>query len=429
MDDSRYPATTGSHEVSPATAIDLIVGAARRLPTETVPLELALGRVLARDVHSLTDRPNADDSALDGFACRVADTQLATVERPISLRLVGVSQAGRPYRGTVGPGEAVGIATGAVVPEGADAIVGVEDARQVTPATPAGSAGRVELRAPAARDAVRRRARDLQKGRGYLRSGQRLDAANLGLAAAMGHAALAVVRRPRLALIVTGDELVAPGGSLGLGDVFDANGVALGALTTAAGADLALITSVGDGLEELASAVEQSAATPGGVDLVITSGGVSRGERDAVRDLLLHSGELLFWRVMVRPAGPTMFGRLGDVPVLGLPGNPVSSVVGFLLFARAFIDTALGSERPVPYRERSVAVAAGAFAAGAKEVLHRARLVADGPLLRAVPFEDQSSAVLRSLTESSGLVVVPPQRAYVAGDLVEVIVLTPHLGG
>jgi len=322
--------------------------------------------------------------------------------------------------GTVGARQAVRIATGAVVPAGADAVVGVENA------VPSAEGERVLLDAPASPEAVRRRARDLATGHTYLTRGRVLDAATVGLAAAMGHAEVTVARRPRVALLLTGDELVAPGADLARGEVYDANGPALAALTAASGAELAAVQHVRDDDGALEAAIERL-TEPGGIDLVVTSGGVSRGERDVVRDLMARRGELTFWRVMVRPGGPTMFGHVAGVPVLGLPGNPVSSIVTFMLFARAYLDTALGRSAPLPYSDRRPAVADGVFVAGAKEMLHRASLVTRGPTLHVAPFDDQSSAVLRSLSESTALVVTPPHHSYAPGDTVEVIELAPHL--
>ena len=437
MNERPLAASSAVFDIATAEAIELIAAAARPTGVETVPLADAARRVLGVDLASLVDRPSADDSALDGYACRLADTLSASAASPVALTVVGASHAGRPYGGSLAAGQAVRIPTGAVIPHGADAVIGVENARPATVrprvehgamlAVPSAPGERVLLDAPASTDAVRRRARDLASGVGYLRRGQPLDAANLALAAAMGHGVVTVARRPKVAIIVTGDELVAPGDDLGSGEVYDANGSALAALVTAAGAELAALLRVGDEPGAVEESVQRAADTPGGVDLIVTSGGVSRGERDAVRDLLLTSGYLTFWRVRVRPGGPTMFGSLGEVPVLGLPGNPVSSIVTFLLFARAYLDTAVGLAAPLPYHDRRQALAGGTFTAGSKEVLHRATLVDSGTTRRVDPFEDQSSAVLRSLSESSALVVTPAGSTHVAGDVVEAIPLAPYL--
>jgi len=420
MNDPDHSKQRARYDVSTADAIDMIVSAARSTGVETVPLSSAPGRVLATDLASLVDRPGADDSALDGYACRATDTLSASPTAPVSLDVIGVSHAGSPFDGTVGARQAVRIATGAVVPAGADAVVGVENA------VPSAEGERVLLDAPASPEAVRRRARDLATGHTYLTRGRVLDAATVGLAAAMGHAEVTVARRPRVALLLTGDELVAPGADLARGEVYDANGPALAALTAASGAELAAVQHVRDDDGALEAAIERL-TEPGGIDLVVTSGGVSRGERDVVRDLMARRGELTFWRVMVRPGGPTMFGHVAGVPVLGLPGNPVSSIVTFMLFARAYLDTALGRSAPLPYSDRRPAVADGVFVAGAKEMLHRASLVTRGPTLHVAPFDDQSSAVLRSLSESTALVVTPTHHRYAPGDTVEVIELAPHL--
>jgi len=405
--------------IAPSEAIDIVRQKLPGLGSERVGLDDALNRVLAEDLASRCDHPGVDNSALDGYACRVEDTATASADAPARLRLVGEAPAGRPFRGRVGAGEAVRIFTGAALPDGADGIVPVEASRE-----PAGNDAWVEVARPARASDVRRRAQDLEDGRVYLTRGRRLDAAALGLAAGMGHATVPVVRRPRVAVLTTGDEVVDPGRPLERGQVYDSNGASLMALGRAAGAEMVRLPRVGDDAGALEAALHEA----GHVDLLLTSGGVSMGRYDRVRDLLFEKGEVRFWKVAMKPGGPALFGRLGELPVLGLPGNPVSSMVVFLVLGRSFLDAALGRSDPPPYLDRLTARASTPFAGTArKESLPRARLSRDDTGLHAAALPNQSSGVLRSMTEADALAVVPAGTDVAVGNLLEVIPLGKHL--
>lgn len=404
--------------LSVSEAIARVRALAPRAGLEHLPLDDALGRILAADLAARADHPGADDSALDGYACRAADTEGAAAGSPAELRVVGEAAAGRPFDGRVGPGEAVRIMTGAPVPTGADAIAPVEVARE--------EGGRVRLSRPARREDIRPRAQDLRAGETYLRAGERLDAAALALAAAMGHGEVPVRARPRVAVLSTGDEVVPPGAPLAPGQVFDSNAFAVAALARAAGCAAWRLPRVADDPEGLARALEEG----GGADLLVTSGGVSMGRYDVVRDLAFEEGEVVFWKLALKPGGPALFARWRGLPLLGLPGNPVSSMVVFLLLGRAFTDAMTDRHGPLPYEDRVEAEAAVRLAAsGAKETLVRVALEARPgrpPLAR--PTGSQSSGVLRSMRLADALAVLPPGHVAEAGGRVEVIPLAPHLG-
>lgn len=416
-------------------ALDTLSQAAPRPSSETLALDEAFGRVLAADLVSLVDHPSLDDSALDGFACRAADTVDATPERPVRLRLVGEVPAGRPFEGHVGAGEAVRIYTGGAIPSGADAIVAVENSRveQSLAANAAGTSD-VWLSRPASPSDVRHRGRNLEAGTTYLRAGRRLDAGALGLAAMMGHASAAVARRPHLALLTTGDEVITPGTPLAPGQVYDGNAASLAALAKAAGARLTRLPRARDDPEELRAAFDEAVTNQPPIDLLLTSGGVSMGKYDIVRDLMLGHGEVAFWKVAIRPGGPALFGRYAGLNVLALPGNPVSSMVVFLLLGRAFTDAMLGRSDPIPARNSLRATALTDFRhAGAKTAFQRATFeTRTGPgvarPLAVRGLSDQSSGVARSMAEADALVRVPPGRDVAAGDEVDVLPLAPHLG-
>ena len=389
-----------------------MMAAAAPVPSELLGVADAGGRVLRADLASLVDRPAADDSALDGFACRVEDTAGASESAPIELELRGEAPAGAPFSGRLTAGQAVKIATGGLLPLGADGVIGVEHAEA--------RAGRVVVRRPAAADAVRPRGQDLRSGSTYLRSGMSLTSAAVGLAAAMGHGEVPVSRRPGVVIVTTGNEVIAPGraaaGAAGPGQLYDANGAALAAAARKAGCQVLSVEYVPDDRAALREALGAHGRSDSPPDLIITTGGVSRGERDVVRDVLTAENEVTFWRVKVRPAGPTMFGRFGGLAVLGLPGNPVSALVGFLLFGRAFIDASLGAAYPLPFHDRLPVKLAGSFPAQNKTVLHRAHLATNAGVLEARPFDNQSSGVLRSLVEADALVITPPSGDDRRGD-------------
>ncbi|ADI15500.1 gephyrin-like molybdotransferase Glp [Truepera radiovictrix] len=406
-----HPKGSFRSQISVREAIAVLQTHAPTLGAETVPLTAAADRVLAEDLASRVDHPSCDNSALDGYACRAADTLGASADAPVTLRLVGDVPAGSVFDGTVGPGEAVGIYTGAPLPRGADAIIGVEFTRAL--------GGEVALTKPASGDDVRPRAQDLRAGEVYLKRGQKLSPAALGVAAAMGYAELPVVQKPKVGILATGDEVVEPGRPIREGQVYNANGYALAALVARAGGEAVLLPHVRDDLGALEAALGRLE-----LDLLLTSGGVSMGRYDLVRDLLFERGRVHFWKVAMKPGGPALFGHYGELPVLGLPGNPVSSLVVFELLGRAWLQRALGSLSRLPYDARVTGVAETPFrGSGFKETFARATLTFENGGYRARSTGNQSSGVLRSLLVADALAVVPPHTDILAGERLELIML------
>ncbi|MCJ2034542.1 gephyrin-like molybdotransferase Glp [Methylobacterium sp. J-068] len=307
--------------------------------TEILPIAQAAGRILAGDVHATRTQPPFPASAMDGYAVRAGDCASC----PASLRVIGTSAAGHGFSGLVGPGEAVRIFTGAPVPEGADAILIQENAE-------AGD-GRVTAREPVAPGRfVRPSGLDFQEGARLLRAGDTLDVRRLALAAAGGHGALTVRRRPRVAILATGDELVPPGMPARWDQIVASNGLAVAALVREAGGEAIDLGIAGDTREALEAAIRRAMTEK--ADLLITLGGASVGDHDLVQSALRAQGlELGFWRVALRPGKPLMHGRLGEMAVLGLPGNPVASVVCGLLFVVPAIRALLGD--PAAAADRS----------------------------------------------------------------------------
>lgn len=391
-------APTFSMHVSVEQARALFAGLLPAPPVTALALRDALGCTLGADLPALVSHPSATESALDGVACREADT-LSAASAPVSLRVVGESRAGAPFVGEVRAGECVRIYTGAPLPAGTDAICPVEQLRE--------EGNVVRLLRPARPGDVRPEGGDFHAGETVMAAGLRLTPARLALAAALGHAQVPV-RRWRVALLSTGDEVVEPGQPLLPGQVYDSNRIGLAALLREAGCE---VLDLGHAPDSPAALRERLNAA-GGADLLLTSGGVSMGRYDFMRDLLLEEGEVAFWKVRMRPGGPALCGRWGGLPVFGLPGNPVSSLVVFQVIVRPVL-----TGEPLPTRQ---VTAATPFASlPDKTAFWRGVLAGDE--VREYP--RQGSGVLRSLSDADALVIVPEGQSVTAGERVDVALL------
>ncbi len=308
----------------------VLAGLPGRVTAETVPITEAAGRTLAADVLAGRTQPPFPASAMDGYAVRSADVASA----PATLRVLGTSAAGHGFTGGIGAGEAVRIFTGAPVPDGADAIL-IQENAEATPETV------TALERVTSGRFIRPSGLDFTAGDHLLGAGETLDPRRIALAAAGGHGSLSVRRRPRVAILATGDELVAPGQPPRWDQIVASNGLAVAALVREAGAEPIDLGIAGDTLAALDDAIGR--AVNADADLLITLGGASVGDHDLVQSALRAQGlELGFWRVALRPGKPLMHGRLGRMAVLGLPGNPVASVVCGLLFVVPAIRALLG---------------------------------------------------------------------------------------
>jgi molybdopterin molybdotransferase len=396
----------------PAELIDLEAARARVLAAvpeplapERVPLPRALGRVLADDVVAADDVPGFDNSAMDGFAVRAADT----AGTPVDLPLAGESCAGHPATAPLPPGAAMAISTGAMLPEGADAVVRVEDT------VPRDGAVEVRVAVEAGRD-VRRAGEDIRAGSTVLRAGARLGPAELGVLASVGVAEASCTRRPRVAVLTTGDELVGPGEPRGPGGVRDTNGVGIAGLAVAAGAEVVFAARVADEPEATTTALREGLRA----DVVVACGGVSVGTHDHVKPALEELGvEPSFWGVALRPGKPTWFGARGDTLVFGLPGNPVSAMVTFHLFVRPALLALAGATDP---RAMLGAVMDEPYAKAPGRA-HAVRCVLeardDGWHVR--PTGPQGSHVLTSMLGAGALALLPAERGDVAaGERVQI---------
>jgi len=374
---------------------------------EQVPIRSALGRILQRDVIAPFDVPAHDNSAMDGFAARAAD--LASEEN--RLDLVGTAYAGGAFSGVVGPGQAVRVMTGAVLPRGADTVVMQEAARV--------EGDRVIL--PAVRKPgqnVRRAGEDLAAGRPALLAGQRIGPAELGLLASLGLAEVAVHRRPRVAFFSTGDELASIGHALGPGEVYDSNRYTLYGVLTQLGVEVLDLGVVRDDPAALEQAFTEAAAQ---ADAILTTGGVSVGEADYVREIMGRLGEVRFWRIDIKPGRPMAFGRLGKAWLFGLPGNPVAVLVSFCQVVQDALHRLQGLD-PLPIRPTFQVCCDSPIPKlpGRREFPRGLLFLAEGQW-RVRLSGNQGSGVLRSVTDANCFICLPEDSGSVGpGDIVEV---------
>jgi molybdopterin molybdotransferase len=396
----------------------LVLERATALSAENVNLSGALGRTLAEDVRSSETVPGFDNSAMDGFAVRASDTSGASTTSPRLLRSLDESRAGHPARSILKSGQAIAISTGAMIPRGADAVVRVEDTHRV--------GTEIEVRAPTERGQyVRFAGEDTRAGDVVLGAGTLVGPFELGVLAAVGRGHVPCVRRPSLRVVTTGDELLDPHEPLRPGGVRDANAYTVPALARLAGAEVLGVETVGDAPEATATALEQTLAC----DVAVVCGGVSVGEHDHVRRALEAAGaEQLFWGVALRPGKPTWFGTRAaargepETLVFGLPGNPVSAIVTFLLFVRPALRALCGADAE---RDRLIATMDEDYRkepGRADAVRCKLELRDDG--WHARPTGSQGSHMLTSMLGAAGLAIVPTASEGVSvGERIEIELL------
>jgi molybdopterin molybdotransferase len=379
-----------------ADALAAILAGAEPLGEEMVALDAAYHRVLARDVAALRTQPPQAMSAMDGYAVRASDAAHVNAR----LKVIGEVAAGRPFDRALGPREAARIFTGGVVPDGADAVVIQEDT------VVDGASIRVTEAAVVGRH-IRPAGVDFRKGDVLLAAGSRLTDRDLSLAASMNHPELPVRRRPKVALLATGDELVMPGVTPGPGQIVYSNGYALKALARAEGADTIDLGIAADTLESTTAGIRR--ARYSGADILVTTGGASVGDHDLVQQSLKAEGvNIAFWKIAMRPGKPMMHGRLGAMRVIGVPGNPVSSYVCTLLFVVPLIH-ALSGCKVTHYVRVSALLGRDVGANDVREDYLRARIGerADGTLI-ATPVDHQDSSLLGNLAMAQAIIIRAP---------------------
>lgn len=382
------------------------------LPAEAVPLREALGRRLAAAVVSDEPVPAFENSAMDGFALRAGDTREAAPSAPAWLRLAGEARAGSPASRPLGEGEAMRISTGAAIPVGADAVLRMEEARVE------GDAVLVAEPVTEGRD-TRRAGDDVAPGTAILAAGTRIGPAEQGMLAGVGLAEVPCRRRPRVAVLTSGDELIAPGEPPAPGGVRDCNAYSIPALAGLAGAETSVAGPAPDRAEPTREAVEPLL----GADVAVVCGGVSVGEHDHVKDAFAALGvEQSFWGVALKPGKPTWFGTRGGTLAFGLPGNPVSAMVTFALLVRPAL-VAMGGGDPASTR-RWACIAAGYEKRPGRLEAVRCRLELGADRCLAHPFARQGSHVLTSMLGADCLGLLPADAAAVgAGEPVEIELL------
>lgn len=402
--------------LTPEQAQQLVLETIRPLGAEQVALLEALGRVLAQDIPARHDSPPHDNSAMDGYAVRFEDIRAATRQRPAFLELIEDIPAGRVPHKSVGPGQASRIMTGALLPAGADTVIRVEDTRAED--------RRVAILEPDEPGAsIRRRGEDMQAGQVILRANTPCGPGELAMLAALQRALVPVFRRPTLAIIATGDELVEIDEPLTPGKIVNSNTCGLAALALANGAAPVMLPIARDDPARIRLCVETALSA----DFILSSGGVSVGEYDYVKQVLDELGAAVkLWRVAMKPGKPLFFCTLQGKPYFGLPGNPVSSLVSFLQFVRPAIRKASGypqAQWPLP--EARARMEHPLHNPGERRQYVRARLRFEGSHLLAAAPSSQDSHLLTSMLGANGLLVLEPEERLEAGGEVRVQLIGP----
>ena len=377
--------------------------------TEKVQLDDAAGRVLATNLASKVDDPRFDNSAMDGWAVRAADCEAEGT----TLSIVGTSKAGGEAPPEVSSGEACRIMTGAPVPEGADAIVMVEDSKEV--------ANTVRILGPARPGYIRKRAENLRVGQEALEKGTHLGPAEISLAATMGHGEIEVVVRPKVAIISTGDELVPPGAELSDGQIHESNSFGVAVLIERMGGQAVRYDVVHDTIDGLRTTLDSAASE---CDAILTSGGVSMGDWDLVRRLMEEDGEIAFWRVMIRPGGPPLFRTWKGTPLFGLPGNPVSSHVVFISLVAPWLSHCMEAHPengPTLADRVRVKLTEGIEGAPGKLCMRRIRIEAGEDGMTASVHTHQGSGNIHSMVAHNGLTLLPPDTDAEPGDIIDAL--------
>ncbi|HEU5369153.1 MAG TPA: gephyrin-like molybdotransferase Glp [Ktedonobacterales bacterium] len=409
-------------------ALERILADITRLEPENVALPEAAGRVLAQAIASQEEVPPFANSAMDGYALRSSDTQEATPQGPRRLRLVGIVQAGQVAKRPLEAGEAMRILTGAPVPPGADAVIQQELTQtggSGTRATNGSEAeGWVEVQAPVARwNNIRHPGEDIRRGTRVLAEGAILGPSEIGVLASLGVAEVVVYRRPVVAILATGDELVEIHQALRPGQIRNSNSYLIAAAVAAAGGIPRRLGIARDQVEELRAKLQAAQEA----DLIITSGGVSVGDYDLVKDIMREQGVIDFWRVNLKPGKPLAFGRLGGTPLLGLPGNPVSAAVTFELFARPVLRKMQGFAqvlRPVVQARLLDSAPEG----GNRRHYVRAHVALQDGVFVARTTGPQDSHILTSMVGANALLVIPENSPSIPpGEVVQSMLLVDGL--
>ncbi|NQW19968.1 MAG: molybdopterin molybdotransferase MoeA [Chloroflexi bacterium] len=396
------------------------------LPVEDADLVGSLGQVLAENLVASFDIPPLDNSAMDGYAVRFVDTRGASKDNPIELPVTGVIAAGQLPDSAMKAGTAIRIMTGAPIPEDADAVIPFEDTDELERRASGGSSAAIAIHLEAERhDNVRSAGEDIEAGQVVFKSGQILRAGEIGVIASLGHSSLKAIRRPIVAIVSTGDELLQPGQPYQLGKIYNSNAYSIAAMVTRYGGVPRIMGIAKDTIESLEAALEDALSA----DLVVTSAGVSKGDYDVVKDVLSSKGKIALWSVRMRPAKPLAFGVLdrkdgSSVPHLGLPGNPVSAMVAFEQFGRPAMRLMMG--KPLVDKPTIEAIMDDPIRNhDGRRVYARVHVyMGESGVYRARSTGNQSSGVLSSMAQANGLAICPDDIGMInAGEITRVEML------
>lgn len=402
--------------ISVEEALERVLDAVHVLNGQRQPLLESLGQVLAEDVHAGFDVPPLDNSAMDGYAVRYADVSAASPDVPVTLSVIDTVAAGAASKLTITQGTAARIMTGAPLPAGADTVVPFEETDEQARGQ---QSDRIGIHRAAQAANVRRAGEDIARGSLVITAGTRLGPAQVGVLASLGHAEVNVIRRPLVAVLATGDELAELGTPLPPGHIYNSNSYSVAALVMRYGAIPRVLGIARDNADSLRKKLNAARDA----DMIVTSGGVSMGDYDIVKEILAEEGEVNFWQVRMKPGKPLAFGQISGVPHLGLPGNPVSSMVSFEIFARPALYKMMG-RRDLAARTVQATLEDAVGNRDGRRVFTRVVLSGTDGDYRASPAGPQGSGVLTSMIRGNGLAVIPEERDRVeAGEQVEVILL------
>ena len=415
----------GEDMLSVEQAYERVMASFQALEAEEKPLLECIGQVLAEDIHSPLALPPLDNSGMDGYALRHDDIAGASQENPSNLSVIGIVAAGQMPDKSVVPGTAIRIMTGAPVPDGADTVVPFEETDEVERKREGKPLDQVAIFADMPFGCnVRPAGEDVRAGALVLEKGTVVRAAEVGVIASLGLDKVMVIRRPVVAVLATGDELENTGTPLAGGKIYDSNSASVAASVVASGGIPRMLGIARDNLADLNAKLEATE----GADLVVTSAGVSKGDYDIVKDVLNARGSMNFWSVRMRPAKPLAFGHLNggggkDIPLLGLPGNPVSAMVAFEMFARPAIRTMLGKAK-IPRPVVEGVLTAPIHNEDGRRVYARVEVELKDGKYHATPTGPQGSNILTSMSKANGLAICPEDlSSKAAGDQVQIIML------
>lgn len=401
--------------ISVEEARAIILSKIERLESEEVPILEALGRVLDEDVYAEADIPPFNNSAMDGYALRAEDTRGAGPDNPVELRVLGDVAAGSVPDKAIGPGEAIRIMTGAQMPEGADSVVMVECTKKT-------DGGVLIYEEAAAGQHLRYAGEDIRSGEVAIERGKKLGPGDIGVMASVGKATARVIRRPKVAIITTGDELVDLGEPLVPGKIRNSNGYAIAAQALELGCVPLMLGIAKDTREHLMQKVEEGVAQ---ADLIVTTGGVSVGDYDFVKDILDAAGEMVFWQVKMKPGKPLAFGVIQGKPVIGLPGYPTSSMISFEQFARPALLKMAGHTRLLRVTVEAIAEDTIKNKSGRRNLIRIIARREDG-VIKARLSGSQKSGSLKPMSLANGIMIVPEEVEVVKpGDKMQVELFEP----